>query len=193
MGKQNNSFPKEKIWMKGKDILAIINKCYDKYLSPQAREDATNPKAPFLSNMLLRLRDFATVVECKHAMSAGDIGRVLNIWKRWSVMAQGIPGLTNCAIDLPRMYLLITKVFNPGLRHVIKHSLLITPSRRADHFIPKDHHLENRNFWLKYTYNHSGVGTSIHRLKDEYSLNIPTVSCYHFLLSSVIATIRIVP
>ncbi|OAV93797.1 hypothetical protein PTTG_27161 [Puccinia triticina 1-1 BBBD Race 1] len=171
MGKQTDSFPKEKLPMKAKDINSIIDQVYKSFLSPRALLKAKNPKAPCLANLLLRLRDFSTIVECNRAMKAGDIGRVMNIWKRWSVMAMGIQGLKHYAIDLPRMYLSLTQV--PGLRLVLKHSLLISPTGRPNHFVAKDFHLENQNFFLKYFYNNTGMGTEIDRLKDEYSLAIP--------------------
>ncbi|OAV93802.1 hypothetical protein PTTG_27164 [Puccinia triticina 1-1 BBBD Race 1] len=176
MGKQTDSFPKEKLSMKAQDIIRIIDSVYNKFLSPQALLKSKDPKAPCLANMLLRLRDFSTIVECNRAMKGGDIGRVMNIWKQWWVMARGIQGLTNYAIDLPRMYLLLTKVLPPGLRLVIKHSLLISPTGRPNHFVAKDFYLENQNFFLKYFYNNTGMGTKIDRLKDEYSLAIPVVS-----------------
>ncbi|OAV95559.1 hypothetical protein PTTG_08781 [Puccinia triticina 1-1 BBBD Race 1] len=157
MGKQTDSFPKEKILMEAKDIMSIIDSVYNKYLSPLALSKAKDPKAPCLANMLLRLWDFSTIVECNRAMKAGDIGRVLNIYKQWSVMALGIHGLTNYAIDLPRMYLLLTKVLPPGLRLVLKHSLLISPTGRPNHFVAKDFYLENQNFFLKYFYNNTGM------------------------------------
>lgn len=178
MGKEKDSLPAEKIPMRSNDILTIIDTCYNKYLSPQALAQAKTSKAPCLANMLLRLRDFSSIVECNRSMKAGDIERLLNVWERWSVMAHGIQGLTNYAIDLPRMYLLLTKVLPPGLQSVLKHSILISPTGRANHFVAKDFHLENYNFWLKYFYNHTGMGTSINRLKDEFSLNIPIVSSF---------------
>jgi hypothetical protein len=164
--------------MPAKTILTIIDSVYDQYLSHQALTKSKNANAPCLNNMLLRLHDFSSIVECKHAMKAGDIGRVLNIWKRWSVMAQGIQGLTNYAIHLPQMYLLLTKVLPPDLRLLLKHSLLITPTGRANHFVAKYFHLENQNFFLKYFYNQTGMGTNIKRLKDEFSLNIKTASFF---------------
>jgi hypothetical protein len=88
MGKQTNSFPNKKVQMKSKDILVIIESVYNKFLSPEVLSKAKNPKAPCLENMLLCLQDFSSIVECNFGMEAGDIGRVLNIWRRWSVMAQ---------------------------------------------------------------------------------------------------------
>jgi hypothetical protein len=125
---------------------------------------------------MTRLRDFATIVEADQSMKAGDIGQLLNIWRRWSVMAQGITGLTHYAIHLPRMIILITKVLPPALRHAIQHSLLITPSGQPNHFVAKDFFLETENYWLKYFFNNNGVGTSAKRLRDVFSSNVPLVS-----------------
>ncbi|POV94387.1 hypothetical protein PSHT_16248 [Puccinia striiformis] len=141
-------------------------------LDPQKTLRNQPPRVLALKNLLLRLRDFASIVECDRAMRAGDIGRVINMWNRWAVMANGMTGLRNYAIHLPRMVLLLTKVLPEGLATVLRHSLLVCPSGRPNHFVGKDFYLENQNFWLKYFYNHSGIGTEINRLKDVFSLNI---------------------
>ncbi|KNF05273.1 hypothetical protein PSTG_01487 [Puccinia striiformis f. sp. tritici PST-78] len=157
---------------------AVIDECYDQLFSPKScreaekeakKVDAPNPK---LANLLLRLHDFATVLEADRSMKAGDIGRLLNVWRMWSVMAQGIRGLDKYAIHLPRMLILLTEVLPPGLQKVLQHSMLVTPSGRDGHFVGKDFFLEVQNCWLKYVYNNSGIGTNIRRLMDGFSLNI---------------------
>jgi hypothetical protein len=120
---------------------------------------------PKLKNILLQLQDFATVVEADQSMKAG------NIWCCWSVMAQGIKGLTHYSIHLPQTILLITKVLSPGLRHIIQHSLLISPTGRPNHFVAKDFYLENFNYWLKFFYNNNGIGSDSQHLGDVFSLN----------------------
>ncbi|OAV95520.1 hypothetical protein PTTG_08518 [Puccinia triticina 1-1 BBBD Race 1] len=150
----------------------VIDKCYEQLFSPKARRDAeeeANKKEspnPKLSNLLLRLHHFATVIEADRAMKSGDIGRLLNIWRMWSVMAQGIKGLNKYAIHLPRMLVLLTEVLSPGLQKVLQHSMLVTPSGWPDHFVGKDFFLEVQNCWLKYFYNKCGIGANIHRLMD---------------------------
>ncbi|KAI7955717.1 hypothetical protein MJO29_007116 [Puccinia striiformis f. sp. tritici] len=155
------------------ELLTIIDECYERFFSPSARRNAWLMKSGKHYNLLLRLRDFATVVECNAAMRAGDVGRLINIWQRWTIMAQGIPGLTNYAIYLPRMLLSLTKVLPEGLQKVLKHSLLITPSGRPNHFVAKDFYLEVQNYWLKFFYNRTGTGTNILRMMNVFSVNIP--------------------
>ncbi|EHS63592.1 uncharacterized protein PGTG_20686 [Puccinia graminis f. sp. tritici CRL 75-36-700-3] len=76
-----------------------------------------------LSNLLVRLHEFSTVVEADRAMKAGDIGRLINIWRMWSVMSQSLPGLTHYATYLPRLVLLLTKVLPEGLSRFFRHSI----------------------------------------------------------------------
>jgi hypothetical protein len=82
----------------------IIHQFYNKYCTGEARAQAyerscidppeTAPKAsPQLSNFLIRLQEFSTVVEANRAMKAGNIGRLMNVWKMWLVMSQGLKGL----------------------------------------------------------------------------------------------------
>ncbi|KAA1074656.1 hypothetical protein PGT21_014869 [Puccinia graminis f. sp. tritici] len=149
----------------------IIDDCYQRYCSPQARrtayEECSIPKLPKkkklseaevellnqrhrrskLSNLLGRLHDFSTVVEANRAMKHGDIGRLINVWRMWSVMAQSLPGLTHYATYLPR--------------------------GRPCHFVAKDFFLENHNYWLKFFFNRGGIGTQVDRLKNLFSMNIP--------------------
>jgi hypothetical protein len=133
-----------------KEIQEVVDKCYDWFFSPKALEKASKLSSPKLKNLLLRLRDFATIIEADCAMKAGDIGRLLNMWRRWLVMLQGIKGLNHYSIHLTRTILLITKILSLGMRHVIQHSILMSPSGRADHFTSKDGFLEVQNYLLKY-------------------------------------------
>ncbi|PLW13261.1 hypothetical protein PCANC_18941 [Puccinia coronata f. sp. avenae] len=156
-----------------------ITDFYNKYCSGDVRakvyEDASSdpPKSsPKLSSLLIRLHEFSTVVEANRAMKAGDVGRLLNVWKMWAVMAQGLKGLTNYASYLPRTILLLNEILPPSLAKLFRHSLLFSPSGRDNHFVAKDFYLEIQNYWLKFVYNQSGQGTQIERLKNIFSLNI---------------------
>ncbi|KAA1139258.1 hypothetical protein PGTUg99_037582 [Puccinia graminis f. sp. tritici] len=156
-------------------IQEIIDKTYKRFFTPEARDAASELSSPKLSNLLLRLTDFATIVEGNLAMKAGDTGRVMNIWKRWAVIAQGVKKLTQYSIQLPRMIILLNEILPPGMGKLIQHSMLIAPSGRPNHFVAKDSHLKSQNYWLKFFFNNSGRGTDIDRLKDVYSLNVPLV------------------
>jgi hypothetical protein len=155
---------------------AIIDKCYTRFCSKEARSDASSRKSPKLHNLLVRLRDFSTVVEANRSMRAGDIGRLLNVWKQWSIMSQSLSGLTHYSAYLPRLVLLLTEIFPTSMSKFISHNLLVSPSGRANHFVAKDFFLETFNYWLKFFYNRGGIGTQVQRLKDLFSANIPLVS-----------------
>ncbi|KAI7949862.1 hypothetical protein MJO28_008683 [Puccinia striiformis f. sp. tritici] len=181
-----------------------IDQCYNQFCSPKARREAYNKcrinKASHkrklddteadkirqrnhqskLSNLLVRLHEFSTVIEANRAMKDGDIGRLINVWRMWSVMAQSLPGLTHYAAYLPRLVLLLTKVLPPSLSKFFRHSMLVSPSGRPGHFVAKDFFLENHNYWLKFFYNRGGIGTQVERLKELFSLNIPLLrSLFH--------------
>ncbi|PLW12214.1 hypothetical protein PCASD_18831 [Puccinia coronata f. sp. avenae] len=83
-----------------------------------ASKKAAKFSSPKLRNLLLRLRDFATIIEANRSMKAGNIGRLMNIWRCWAVMAQGIKGLNHYGIHLPRMLLLINHFLSPGMRYL---------------------------------------------------------------------------
>lgn len=136
----------------------VIDQCYSKYLSFDALKESKKNKDWTIYNMQLRLRDFGTIVECDNAMRQGDIGRVMRMWKRWSIMAQGISGLSHYAIHLPRFITILEKNLPKTLAKAIKHSLLIPSAGRGGHWVAKDFYLEIQNFWLKYFYNHSVSG-----------------------------------
>ncbi|KAA1083758.1 hypothetical protein PGT21_006034 [Puccinia graminis f. sp. tritici] len=183
--------PKPKI--KTEKWNSIINQFYDQFCTAEARADAydrATPKgknpaesSPKLNNILLRLHDFSTVVEANRAMKAGDIGCLMDVWKMWAVMSQGLKGLTNYSSYLPRMILLLTEFLPAPLAKLFRHSILFSPSGRENHFMSKDSYLELQNYWLKFVYNRSTKGTQIDRLKDPISLNI-------HLLRSLLHSIR---
>jgi hypothetical protein len=122
------------------------------------------------------VHDFSTLVEAKRAMKAGDVGRLMLFWKKWCLMCQDLPGITNYSFYLPRNVLLLTVILPPSLRKFLPHNLLISPSGCRDHFVAKDFWLEVQNYWLKFLYNKSGSGTHIESLKDIFSPNIFMVS-----------------
>ncbi|PLW07674.1 hypothetical protein PCANC_27011 [Puccinia coronata f. sp. avenae] len=153
----------------------IVDQCYEKYCTVKARDSADREKCPKLSNALLQLHDFSKVVECKRAMKSGDIGRVMLVWKKWSIMVQSIPGITNYSSYLPRTVLLLTVILPPDMATYLRHNLLMSPTGQMGHFLPKDNYLELQNYWLKHFYNSSGTGTNIDQLRDIFSVNILTL------------------
>jgi hypothetical protein len=155
---------------------STINKCYEEYFSPQACNKALQGSNTKLQNTLLLVHDFSTAVEAKRAMKAGDVGQLMLIWKKWCLMCQALPGITNYSSYLPRNVLLLTVILLPSLRKFLRHNLLISPSGCKDHFLAKDFWPEVQNYWLKFLYNKSGSGTHIESLKDIFSPIIFMVS-----------------
>ncbi|KAI7964482.1 hypothetical protein MJO29_002580 [Puccinia striiformis f. sp. tritici] len=166
MGTPKAPVPEELPKVSSRVIKGTIDKTYDEFFTATAKDSASNRTSPKLLNLMLRLSDFATIVEGNAAIKSGDIGRMMNVWKRWSVIAQGIKKLTQYSIQLPQMVILLNEILPKGERKLILHSLFIAPSGRHQHFLAKDQHLEDQNYWLKYFFNRSGRGTDIDRLKD---------------------------
>ncbi|POW23086.1 hypothetical protein PSHT_00587 [Puccinia striiformis] len=151
---------------------AIVNECYERFCSPHARRTAAQANYPQLSNTLIMLHDFSSVVEAKRSMKAGDVGRLMNVWKKWCLMTQGLTGLTNYSSYLPRMVLQLTHILPPALQKYLCHNMLFSPTGRKNHFVAKDHWLETQNYSLKFLFNQTGNGTSWDRLRDIFSVNI---------------------
>lgn len=191
----------EKFSISLSEFYHVVEATFKSIFCASALSKAQNNEDERKCQLLLRLRDFATVVEANRSMSAGDIGRLMYMWKRWSLMIQGMKGLTHYSNYLPRLVLLLTKTLPKPLAHLISHSLLITSSGRPNHFVAKDFFLEVQNYWIKFFHNHSvsyygcsfdcirrvtfirltfnfikGTGTEIARLKDTFSINVPFVS-----------------
>jgi hypothetical protein len=173
----------------------IIKTFYNKYFTGEAHINAyekcciekseKTPKAsPQLSNTLIQLQEFSTVVEANQAMKAGNIGSLLNIWKLWLVLSQGLKGLHNYLSYLPHTILLFDEVLNPSQSKLFRHLLLFSPSGKDNHYMFKDGYLKVQNYWLKHVYSQSGQGKQMDRLKDVFSLNIDLVSVF---LSTCIA------
>lgn len=143
----------------------LIDECYDMYCSTGSIRTSSQMNDGALYNMRLRLRDFATVIEADKAMRAGDIGRLMSMWKHWSIISQGLTGLSHYALHLPRYILILEEYLPKNLARVIKHSLLLPSAGREGHWVSKDFYLETQNFWLKYFYNHS-VHSSVQRSRS---------------------------
>ncbi|OAV92970.1 hypothetical protein PTTG_27496 [Puccinia triticina 1-1 BBBD Race 1] len=159
MGTEHNNITEDLLKLPSAKIKEIIDETYERFFSPEAKEAANLHPSPKLLNLILRLGDFATIVEGNAAMKSGDIGRVMNVWKQWAIIAQGVKKLTQYSIQLPRMIILLNEVLPPGLGH-----------GRQKHFVAKDHYLEMQNYLLKFFFNHAGRGTNIDRLKDLHGL-----------------------
>ncbi|PLW30044.1 hypothetical protein PCASD_21295 [Puccinia coronata f. sp. avenae] len=149
-----------------------IIKCYERFCLPQARAKAAKEKTPKLHNLLTRLQEFSTVIEANNATKAGDVGRLMNVWKIWCVMSQGLKGLTHYSAYLPRMVIPLNELSPKDLSKLLQHNLLISPSRRPSHSMPKGNFLDTQNYWLKHFYNQGGAGTEIQCLKKLVSVNI---------------------
>ncbi|KAA1093617.1 hypothetical protein PGTUg99_008854 [Puccinia graminis f. sp. tritici] len=171
MGIENDVVEEDIPVIKTEEWNQIVEECYQRFCSPDARVNAQDN--PQLNNLLVRMQDFSTVVEANRAMKGGDVGRLINIWKMWSVMTQSLPGLTHYSAYLPRLILFITQILPPDMGKLIRNTLLVSPSGRPNHFVAKDFFLETYNYWLKFFYCRGGIGTQVERLKALYSSNIP--------------------
>ncbi|OAV98658.1 hypothetical protein PTTG_25611 [Puccinia triticina 1-1 BBBD Race 1] len=127
------------------DWNALINKCYNMFCSSEARRTAAARKCPKLHNTLVMLHDFSSVVEASRAMKAGDVGRLMIVWKKWCFMTRSLSGSTNYSSYLPRMVLVLTVILPAALRKYLQHNLLFSPTGRKDHFVAKDFWLEIQN------------------------------------------------
>ncbi|PLW22851.1 hypothetical protein PCASD_14567 [Puccinia coronata f. sp. avenae] len=156
----------EKVQLPTETWHSIIEECYVDYCTPKARWAAAADKDTKLSNTLMLFHDFSTVVEAKRLMKAGDVGRLMLIWKKWSIMCQSLNGLNHYATYLSRTVLLLDRILPVSMRRYLRHNLLISPSGRPGHFVAKDFWLEIQNYWLKFFFNKSGQGTQVEKLKN---------------------------
>lgn len=140
---------------KPEDCNRVFEKVWARYFDASALQQAQDARNGTQYNFLLRLKDFATVVEAHEAKRDGDIGRLIWMWKRWSLMAQGLPGLSHYSRHLPRMVLLLEQDLPAPLARAIKHSMLIPSNQRAGHWLATDEYLEVHNCWLKHIYNNT--------------------------------------
>ena len=86
-----------------------------------------------LTNLLLQLRDFATVIECNQAIQQGDMGRVLQMWCRWCVTwhreSKDCPSMAHSCLDYIYSSL---KSYRPGYeRFYFTRCLFYLPFARA--------------------------------------------------------------
>ncbi|OAV90296.1 hypothetical protein PTTG_28393 [Puccinia triticina 1-1 BBBD Race 1] len=145
---------------------------YERFCSGKAHQSKLAQTCPAHKNFLLRIQDFATIVEANRAMKDGDYGRLMFMWQRWAVMSQGIGGMPHYSKHLPKLIVLLNHILPESLLQLVFNTLLFSPTGRPGHFVATDFYLEVQNYWLKYFFNHSGIGTNIERLKEVFSSNI---------------------
>jgi hypothetical protein len=164
---------------------STITECYTKFCSLQARREAAKYKLSRLHNVLVCLHNSSTIVEGNNSMKAGDIGRLMNVWKMWAVMSQSIDSLKHYSV--PRLIFLLTKALSPLQSNLMCHNILMLTSGRSDHYMAKDHFMEHQDYWLKHFFNGGGIGTQIDQLKKLFSMNIFLVrTLFSLLLLSVV-------
>ncbi|KAA1068901.1 hypothetical protein PGT21_005196 [Puccinia graminis f. sp. tritici] len=149
-----------------------VDLTWDRFCSREAFQCELAKTAPSHMNFLLRLRDFGTIIEAHRAMKAGDHGRLMYMWERWAVMTQGLGKMPHYSKHLPKLIVQLKYILPTSISEVVLNSLLISPSGKAGHFVATDQYLEVLNYWLKYFFNNSGIGTKIDRLKDVFSSSI---------------------
>jgi hypothetical protein len=175
LGKDKDCLGNNLINMNAGEITRLVEETYETFCTIDARESERASKFTAYGNMLLRIQDFATIVEAVRAMKAGDPGRLMYMWERWAFMTQALPKLPHYSKHLPKLIVMMKEVLPASLARVVESTLLISPTVRPNHFVATDCFLEQQNYWLKYFFNHSGIGTNINRLKDVFSINIPVV------------------
>jgi len=175
LGKDKDPLSQELIQLPATEINKLVEDTYERFCTGDVRRSDLARVSPAYRNMLLRIRDFDTIVEASQAMKAGDTGRLMFMWELWSIMCQALPNMPHYSKSLPKLILTIKEFLPNSLSRVVEATLLISPHGRANHFVATDCFLELQNYWLKYFFNHSGIGTDINRLKDVFSINIPVV------------------
>lgn len=155
---------------------SIIEETHAKYFTKTSRKEAKDAGDTRGYDLRLRLQDLASYVEADQATKAGDIGRLILMWKRWAVISHGAPGLSHYAQHIPRLILLLEHYLPPGLAHVIKHSLMISARGAAHRFEAKDLHLEHQIWWLKFFFNNAVCNFDIINISPIHSCSL--VSLY---------------
>ncbi|KAH9447416.1 hypothetical protein Pst134EA_029455 [Puccinia striiformis f. sp. tritici] len=145
---------------------------YDRFCSRESFQSDLASTSPAHKNLLLRIRDFGTIIEASRAMKDGDYGRLMYMWERWAIMTQGLGKMPHYSKAIPKLIIQLKHVLPESIAQLVLNNLLISPTGRAGHFMATDQHLEQLNYWLKYFFNHSGIGTKIDRLVDVFSINI---------------------
>jgi hypothetical protein len=139
------------IKMSSEEIDALVNKIYDCFFSAKAHHTNLAKTSPAHLNWLLLLWDFSTVVEALQAMKAGDPGRLMYMWQRWSVMTQAMDKLPHYSKHLPKLIVMLQHGLPEDLSLlVLNNTLLISPTGLAGQFMPTDQFLELQNYWLKH-------------------------------------------
>ncbi|EFP80005.1 uncharacterized protein PGTG_05230 [Puccinia graminis f. sp. tritici CRL 75-36-700-3] len=115
---------------------------FDRFCSGAALQTELASNYSGHKNLLLRIRDFGTIVEANRAMKDGDYGRLMFMWQRWAVMSQGIGGMPHYSKHLPKLIILIKYILPKSLSDLVMNTLLMSPTGKPGHFVATDFYLE---------------------------------------------------
>ncbi|KAA1098528.1 hypothetical protein PGT21_036271 [Puccinia graminis f. sp. tritici] len=172
VNRTNAALSDDLLQLSSETIAAWVDSTHDRFCSREAFQSDLARSSPAHMNLLLRIRDFATILEAQSSMRDGDYGRLIYMWERWSVMTQGLGKMPHYSRHLPKLLVQLKYVLPDALAQLVKNTMLLSPTGSSGHFMATDQYLEVLNYWLKYFFNHSGIGTNIDRLKDVFSPNI---------------------
>ncbi|POV96090.1 hypothetical protein PSHT_15319 [Puccinia striiformis] len=77
MNNNNEILGDERVTLSTERWNAVVEDCYERFCSPHARREAAKAACPKLSNTLVQLHDFSSVVEAKRSMKSGDLTQIL--------------------------------------------------------------------------------------------------------------------
>ncbi|KAE9393457.1 hypothetical protein BT96DRAFT_959055 [Gymnopus androsaceus JB14] len=110
-------------------------------------------------NAILYNRDALIYIEIVHAIKAGDIGRVVNVFKVWMVMMRSkktMPKYADAIFEtLGRL-----ATYPEKLRKFFLHNWLVNLTGKPNSFKEIDLLQEHQNFWAKVIYNAKGSNRS---------------------------------
>ena len=128
MKQEESPLPVEHCPMAPSSILEVVNQTYKRFLLGSAIKEASEKKEIKLANFLLRLQDFATVVEVNWATKAGNPGWLIFMWKQWAIMGQAFKKLVHYSHHLPQLIILLEVILPKSLASVVENTLLLCPS-----------------------------------------------------------------
>ncbi|KNF01023.1 hypothetical protein PSTG_05656 [Puccinia striiformis f. sp. tritici PST-78] len=166
------SLAQELLAVSSETIVEWVDCTYKRFCSGQAMLADLAESSITHKNLLLRIWDFGTILEAQRAMKDSDYGRLMYMWEKWAIMTQGLRKMPHYSKHPPKLIIQLKYALPDSIAKVVLNTLLISPTGKQGHFMATDQYLEVQNYWLKYFFNHSGIGTNIDRLMDVFSSNI---------------------
>ncbi|KAF8959381.1 hypothetical protein BDZ97DRAFT_1761417 [Flammula alnicola] len=140
----------------------------DNFTSTKRADEAKAVNDDYLAHSIYFIRDALMFCEFEHAVSFADTGRILRVFKFWSLSFRGA-GLHNYARECLELLVRWKYELDPPLRAALERSWFVNRWGLPGRWIAADLYVEQLNFWVKRVFIAKGAGVTVQYIIEKGS------------------------